>query len=62
MTAQIAQWWTALWPNLVASALWALPGFTINHLLLRRHHQRTADQQTQQIKDHIDARIEGRQP
>jgi len=29
--------WSQVWPNLLASLLWAVPGFTVHHLLLVRH-------------------------
>jgi hypothetical protein len=33
--------WEAVYPNLIASALWATPAFIAQHLLLRRHITRT---------------------
>lgn len=61
MTGHIAAWWSQLWPNLLASVLWAAPGFTINHILLRRHHTRAIDAQTTQLKAHIDKQLGSRQ-
>lgn len=29
--------WSPIWPNLIASVIWATPAFTIHHVLLRRH-------------------------
>jgi hypothetical protein len=37
---------TEVWPNLLASVIWATPAFIINHLLLRKHITRTAATQT----------------
>lgn len=63
MINQFVTWWTQLWPNIVADLLWALPGFTINHILLRRHHTTVVHQetarQTKELKAHIDAKIGG---
>lgn len=32
---------SAVYPNLVASLLWAVPGFTVHHVLLKRHITKT---------------------
>lgn len=32
--------WSAVWPNLLASVIWAAPAFTAHHLLIRRHLDR----------------------
>lgn len=32
---------SSVWPNLVASIIWATPAFTAHHLLLRRHITKT---------------------
>lgn len=33
----LAGWWTAIWPNLVASLIWAPLAFGAHHVLVRRH-------------------------
>jgi hypothetical protein len=42
-----------VWPNLVASVLWAAPAFTAHHLLIRRHTTREIDRQTDEIKAYV---------
>ena len=37
---ELAAWWSAIWPNLVASALWAAPAFAHLHMRLNRQHDR----------------------
>ncbi|NUS29181.1 MAG: hypothetical protein HOV92_33885 [Streptomyces sp.] len=32
--------WSQVWPNLVASVIWATPTFVTHHLLVRRHLRR----------------------
>lgn len=49
-----------VWANLLAAGLWALPAFTTHHVLMRRHHTKTTDAQTAQIKAHIDERMGAR--
>lgn len=51
-----------VWSNIIAAGMWALPGFTAHHLLMRRHHTRTAARQTQDLKAHIDEKIGGQKP
>lgn len=49
-----------VWSNLLAALLWSpLAGaaLTLHHVLMRRHHTKTAAEQTQQLKDHIDATL-----
>lgn len=48
-----------VWSNIVAAAIWAVPGFTAHHVLIRRHHTRTTQKQTQELKAHIDKAIGG---
>ena len=43
--------WAQVWPNLIASALWATPAFTTHHLLMKRH----INQRHQETRDHITA-------
>lgn len=43
----------AVWGNLVASALWAPTAFTVSHKLLKRHHTRLINQQTEELKAHV---------
>lgn len=62
MGAQITAWWGQLWPNLLASVLWGAPGFTIHHVLTRRHVTAETDRQTEQLKAHIDAAAAGAAP
>jgi len=33
---ELAAWWSAIWPNLVASVLWAAPAFVHLHMRLNR--------------------------
>jgi hypothetical protein len=40
--------WTAVYPNVLASLIWAIPGFTAQHIALRRHHRRV-------LTEHVDA-------
>jgi uncharacterized protein YigA (DUF484 family) len=44
---------TAVWPNIVASFLWAVPAFVIAHRQLvhrlHRHHERMAQDLAEQI-------------
>lgn len=35
--------WGQVWPNLVASVIWATPAFITHHLLVRRHLRRIHD-------------------
>lgn len=49
-----------VWANLVAAAMWAPLGFGTHHVLMRRHHTKTTQQQTQELKAHFDATIGGR--
>ncbi|HXR74010.1 hypothetical protein [Actinocrinis sp.] len=44
-----------VWSNLLAAAMWAVPGFTTHHLLIRRHQTKTVKAQTEELKAHIDA-------
>lgn len=44
-----------VWANLVASVL----GFTVHHVLMRRHHANTTARQTKELKAHIDTAIGG---
>jgi hypothetical protein len=46
--------WGPVWPNLVASVLWAAPAFTAHHVLMRRHTTREIDRQTVEIKAHLE--------
>lgn len=46
--------WGPVWPNLVASVVWAVPGFTVHHVLMRRHTTREIDRQTAELKTHMD--------
>lgn len=46
--------WSPVWPNLVASVLWAAPAFVAHHVLMRRHTTREIDRQTAELKTHID--------
>lgn len=47
--------WGPIWPNLIASVLWAVPGFTVHHVLMRRHTTRALDAQTVELKAHATA-------
>ncbi|MDB5911100.1 MAG: hypothetical protein JWP34_5217 [Massilia sp.] len=51
----LAGTWAAVWPNLLASALWGAPAFTVHHVLMRRHvdrqHQRLSDRVRQVVAD-----------
>lgn len=40
MSGWLAGAWSAIWPNLAASVLWATPAFVTHHVLLRRHISR----------------------
>ena len=40
MISLLAGWWSAVWPNLAASVIWATPAFIGHHVLLRRHIDR----------------------
>ncbi len=55
MTGWLASTWAAVWPNLLASAIWATPAFVTHHLLVRRsldrHHQQLRQSLTQQPGD-----------
>jgi len=62
VSAHIAAWWTQLWPNLIASLLWAAPGFTVHHLLMRRHVSTETAKQTKAITARIDAAQEAHRP
>lgn len=42
--------WLAVWPNIVASIIWATPAFVAHHLLLRRHHRRLLDEHAAQMR------------
>lgn len=44
-------WWSALWPNLAASVIWATPAFVAHHRLIRRH----IDRQHARTQEHITA-------
>lgn len=48
-----------VWSNLLASLLWGPAAFTAHHVGMRRHHERATAAQTQELKDHIDARLSG---
>lgn len=52
MSAWLAGAWSAIWPNLAASVIWATPAFIAHHVLLRRHidrrHEQLAAHVTQQ--------------
>jgi hypothetical protein len=37
MAALLAGWWSAIWPNLAASVIWATPTFLLHHRALKRH-------------------------
>lgn len=54
-----------VWSNLIASVMWGAPAFVMHHVLIRRHHERTvrdeSARQTEQLKDHIDARLDQQQ-
>ena len=50
-----------VWSNLLASLMWTGPAFVTHHVLIRRHHARTTARQTEQIKAHIDARLDRQQ-
>jgi hypothetical protein len=50
-----------VWPNLLASVMWGAPAFVTHHVLIRRHQARTTARQTEQLKDHIDARLDQQQ-
>jgi hypothetical protein len=55
-----------VWSNLAAALLWAGPGFTTHHVLMRRYNVRILRQetrrQTEELKNHLDARLGGKQP
>lgn len=38
MSALLAGWWAAIWPNLAASVIWASPALWGLHRKLDRHH------------------------
>lgn len=62
-------WWDVLfswptgqvWGNLVSNPLWGIPAFAVHHVLLRRHHDRKTDAQTQALKEHITTTLGGPQ-
>jgi hypothetical protein len=47
MAAWVAANWSAVWPNLEASLLWAAPAFITHHVLIKRHitreHEKTRE-------------------
>lgn len=45
-----------VWSNLLASALTVVPGFVWHHRRIRKAHADALEQQTQQIKNHIDSK------
>jgi hypothetical protein len=51
MGSWLASNWSAVWPNLEASLIWATPAFVTHHVLMRRHLDRRHDQ----LKQHIAA-------
>jgi hypothetical protein len=51
-----------VWSNLVAAGIWAIPGFTTHHLLMRRHQTNTTNKQTEDLKAYIDTTIGGTRP
>lgn len=57
--------WGPIWPNLVASLVWAPAAFAAHHVGMRRHHERVTAAQTEILKAHINATLaprEGRVP
>lgn len=42
--------WAQVYPNILASIIWATPAFLTHHLLLRRHHRRLLDQHAAQTR------------
>jgi hypothetical protein len=51
--------WTAVWPNLLASALWAIPGFIHLDRLARRHHKERMDKWASSKLGELIAKREG---
>jgi F0F1-type ATP synthase membrane subunit b/b' len=45
--------WDAVWPNVVASILWATPAFVAHHWLMRRAHARALAQHLDDIRDEL---------
>lgn len=52
----------AVWGNLLASALLVPISVAVHHWRMRRAHSAATAAQTEELKAHIDARLEGRQP
>jgi len=48
-----------VWSNLLASALTVVPGFIWHHRSIRKVHADALEEQTQVLKDHIDAKLGG---
>jgi fatty acid desaturase len=44
LLAGAAWFWTAVVPNLIASALWGLPALYVHHRRLKAHHRRLIDE------------------
>ena len=49
--------WGPIWPNLIASLIWAPAAFLAHHVAMRRHHERVTDEQTQLLMEHIDRAV-----
>lgn len=49
----LASWWTAIWPNLVASVIWSTPAFIAHHVLVRRH----IDRRHAQLAEHVTTQL-----
>lgn len=46
--------WGPIWPNLVASLVWAPAAFAAHHVGMRRHTTREIQRQTAELKAHMD--------
>lgn len=55
MAALLAGWWTAIWPNLAASVIWATPAFVLHHKWLKRHVDRRHDELAAHLTAAVDA-------
>lgn len=49
----------AIWGNLLADSLWAPAAFIISHKLLKRHHTRLINRQTEELKAHVTNTVNG---
>jgi len=45
--------WANVWPNLVASAVWAVPGFGYTLYRIEKHHKKAEIH-----REHVDLRLE----